>query len=128
MADTVAIRNTTRSAPPRLPFEEIKNKVLGTRYQLSLVFVGDARGRALNQKYRKKQTVPNVLAFPLSQSEGEIFISPNRARKEAAQFGMSVRAHIAFLYIHGLLHLKGLAHGSTMERKEQQLLRTFDIV
>src|SRR3990167_5378075 len=93
-------------------FEKIKNKVLGSDYELSLVFASDTLTRRLNRAYRGIDKPTNVLAFPLSKTSGEIFI--NRAR--AKPFSVN------YLFIHGLLHLKGMEHGDTMERAEKKLL------
>ncbi len=105
----------------------MKRKVLGARYELSLVFVGKTRATALNKAYRGKTYSPNVLSFPLTENTGEIVICPHVAVKEAAKFNLSVDGYIAFLFIHGLLHLKGYDHGDTMERMERKHLKTFNI-
>lgn len=123
----ISIRNTTRKALPRLPFERMKQAVLGNGYELSLVFSGPKRARALNRAHRKKSYVPNVLAFPLSERTGEIFITPTIAEKEAGAYGLPPRAYIGYLFIHGLLHLKGHAHGSTMDKRERLLCKRFGI-
>ncbi|MCH7529502.1 rRNA maturation RNase YbeY [Patescibacteria group bacterium] len=124
---TFAITQTTKGKLPRLPFEHIKNNILGKRYILSVVFVGDMRAKALNKKYRKKNSVPNVLSFPLEKHEGEIFINPNKARKDAHLFDMNTTNFIGYLFIHGLLHLKGLEHGSTMDTAENKACKKFAI-
>lgn len=129
MADsTLSITKTTKGKLPRLPFLNMKNAVLGRSYELSVVFVGDRRSRTLNETYRKKSYVPNVLSFPLSKSEGEIFINPHQARRDAHSFGMSHTTCLAFLLIHGMLHLKGLPHGSTMGKLEQNYLKRFRLL
>ena len=110
---------------PTLPYESIKNDILGRSYALSLVFVGATRARALNEAYRKKTYTPNVLSFPLADTSGEIYITPAIAKKEARKFGMTYRTYIGYLYIHGLLHLKGFAHGAQMERLEKKFLQKF---
>lgn len=125
--DTCTITKTVHSAIPKVPFCRIKDAVAGKRYALSLVFAGDKRTRALNQKYRHKQYIPNVLSFPLSKNEGELFINLNRARVEARAAGLSYSGYVAFLFIHGLLHLKGMRHSATMEKRERALLRQFQI-
>lgn len=118
------LSHTTRSYP-RLPYEKIKDEVLGKNYQLSLVFVGEERGKELNQLTRNKTYAPNVLSFPLSKNSGEIFISPTVAKREAKKFHHSHKEHVAFLFIHGLLHLKGFDHGKKMEALEQKFLQRF---
>ncbi|MFH1472829.1 MAG: rRNA maturation RNase YbeY [bacterium] len=112
-----SIFNNTRKPTPRVPFEKIKNVVLGKHYELSLVFAGDTLMRRLNRTYRSHDNTTNVLSFPISKKSGEIFINLSRS----APFG------VAHLLIHGLLHLKGIQHGATMERREKVLLRAFDL-
>lgn len=108
---TFSILNQTKKPLPRGPFLKLKEKVLGTSYELSLVFVGKRTSRALNRGYRGKDKATNVLSFPLSKTSGEIFID------------LSFTEHsVIFLFIHGLLHLKGMQHGATMEREEKKLL------
>ena len=127
MKRTVAITKTTHGKLPRLPFEHIKNAVLGTSYELSLVFAGDRRMQRLNRVYRKKTYIPNTLSFSLGKKSGEIFINPNRVHIEAHRYGLSEHGYIAFLFIHGLFHLEGLKHGATMEKREKMLLQQFNI-
>ena len=66
-----------------------------------------------------------MLSFPNSKNSGEIVICMQVARSEAKNFDMSVKSFVAFLVIHGILHLKGHAHGSTMEKAEKKFLRKF---
>lgn len=109
------------------PYHDIKDAVLGKRYNLSLVFVGPTRAQSLNQAYRNKDYTPNVLSFPLADDAGEIYICPDIAKKEAADYHLTVDGYTAFLFIHGLLHLKGYDHGATMERYEQKFMKRFNI-
>ncbi|MCA9354399.1 MAG: rRNA maturation RNase YbeY, partial [Candidatus Kaiserbacteria bacterium] len=125
--DTFSITSTVRSYPKRLPFREIKDMILGKKYELSLVFVGATRAKQLNESYRSKTYVPNVLSFPLSESAGEVYICPKVAAKEAKEFDLSVNGYMAFLFIHGCLHLKGYDHGDTMEKLERKYCKAFDI-
>ena len=111
-----------------LPYENIKNKIMGKRYSLSLAFVGDKRSTTLNKTYRGKNTPANILSFPLSKNEGEIIINPHQARRDAKHHTMVPGKFVGYLFIHGLLHLKGCIHGSTMNREEERLLKKFDIV
>lgn len=117
--------NKTRQATPRLPFDEIKKKTIGSQHQVSLVFIGDKLSKKLNYTYRQKNKPTNVLAFPYEKKSGEIFINLKQAKKEAPKFGYSINKHVAYLFIHGLLHLKGLDHSSRMEKIENLLMQTF---
>ena len=119
--------DSTVKAYPAFPYETIKNDILGKRYDLSLQFVGPTRAQKLNATYRQKTYTPNVLSFPLTEHTGEIFICPQVAVKEAAKYQLSVDGYVAYLFIHGCLHLKGLDHGDTMDKAEQKYLRKFDV-
>lgn len=127
MAQKVSILNKTKGTLPRVPFSRIKDAVLGSDYELSLVFVGDTESRKINILHRGKDYVPNVLSFELDETSGEIFINPSEARRQASGFGRTYRSMVVFLYIHGLYHLKGMLHGSTMEKSEARLRKKFGI-
>ncbi len=124
---TFAIISTIKSYP-NYPYQEIKDAILGKKYELSLAFIGSQRAQKLNENYRQKSYVPNVLSFPLAENCGEIFICPEIAYKEAWEFKLSKNGYIAFLFIHGLLHLKGHDHSPKMEDLEQKYLKRFAIV
>lgn len=121
---TFSVSKTVRSYPT-LPYEQIKNDILGKRYTLSLVFVGERRAAALNTEYRKKTYVPNVLSFPLDDMHGEIYITPRVAARECKKWDLTKTQYIAYLFIHGCLHLKGHLHGATMEKAEKQYLQRY---
>lgn len=112
---------------PSLPYEAMKNTILGTSYMLSLTFMGTVRARALNKKYRNGEYVPNVLSFPLTKNAGEIYITPLIAKTESKKFHLTPRGYIGFLFIHGLLHLKGYPHGDTMDRLEKKYCTIFKL-
>lgn len=122
-----SITNTTRSQTPKLPFEAIKQDVLGQKYDLTLNFVGGTRAQKLNTAYRQKTYTPNVLSFPLDPHVGEIYITPTIAKKEAKKFSLTPKGYIAYLFIHGCLHLKGLPHGNEMEKLEQKYLKKYNL-
>jgi probable rRNA maturation factor len=110
---------------PILPYAEMKDSVLGKSYTLALVFIGAKRARALNKTHRKATYIPNVLSFPLTDTVGEIYITPTIAKKEAHKFNLTPDGYIGFLFIHGLLHLKGYPHGDTMDKAEKKYLHRF---
>lgn len=118
---TVSINGTL----PSVPFLALKEKILGKKYELSIQFVPPAQAQALNIEHRQKDYVPNTLSFPLSENSGEIILCRSAMRKEFKQFDMTYDTYLIFILIHSMLHLKGYEHGSTMERKEQQLLALF---
>ncbi len=118
------VSNSARTFPA-LPYEAMKNDILGTRYELSLTFIGKVRAQHLNKTHRNATYVPNVLSFPLSDTVGEIYITPTVAEREAPKFNLSPQGYIGFLFIHGLLHLKGYPHGDTMEKAEKKYITRY---
>src|SRR5690348_208803 len=114
-----SITNKTKSTLPRVPFAKIKNLALGKDYSLSLVFVGNARSKFLNNTYRGKNKPTNILSFSIDKKQGEIFLAPAVIKNQTKQFERNYENLVAFLFIHGLMHLKGYEHGSTMERAEE---------
>lgn len=105
-----------------VPFTFLKNLVLSRDFELSLVFTDDIHSKRLNRIYRLKNKPANVLSFPLSRKSAEIFIDLVTAKREAPKFEMTFKKYVTYLFIHGLLHLKGMRHGATMERAEKKLL------
>jgi probable rRNA maturation factor len=127
MQENFTITNTTKSAPKGVPFRKIKEVVLGKKYELSLVFVGDTKSQKLNSAYRGKNKPTNCLSFSLDKNSGEIFLNLAKAKKEASVFGRKFDSFVAFLFIHSCLHLKGMEHGDKMERAEEKIRRVFKI-
>lgn len=124
---SLTITNTTKGKLPRLPFVKMANEVLGNEYECSLVIINSKKSQALNHTYRGKDMSTDILSFPLGKNEGEIFIDLITARKKSVQFERSYQNFIGFLFIHGLVHLKGYDHGDTMERQEKKFRKIFKI-
>jgi rRNA maturation RNase YbeY len=133
------IRKTVRSSVPSLPYEKMARGILGPRYHLSLVVCGDTLARRINKQYRKKTYAANVLSFPLSKTEGEIFLNVRKAAREALPAGRqgagqsrtqqrAIKNRMALLYVHGCFHLKGMKHGDAMERAEEKILKKFKLL
>lgn len=76
------------------------------------LIAGDADLRRLNRQFRKKDYATDVLSFPSGQPDqlGELAISVDRARAQAADLGHSVDEELRILMLHGVLHLTGLDH------------------
>ncbi|MCX6786584.1 MAG: rRNA maturation RNase YbeY [Candidatus Kaiserbacteria bacterium] len=121
----VAIRNLTRaSVGSRAVFSAIANEVLPD-WDISLVFISQAKARELNKQLRNKDYTPQVLSYIVGKKSGEIFICPTAAVRQASSYRLSTTDYILLLFIHGALHIKGWAHGATMERCERKLLATY---
>jgi probable rRNA maturation factor len=120
MEERISIINQTKGKLPRLPFMLIKNDILGKKYNLSIAFIGKTQSKKLNHLYRKINKPTNVLSFPLTKDSGEILLCPALIKTETKKFGRNFHELLGFLVIHGCLHLKGMKHSSTMERREEK--------
>lgn len=120
----VSVLSTLRKDSPvlksfkKLPFEKIKDEILGKKYECSIVLVGPDRIHKLNRDYRQKNKATDVLSFSISETEGEIFICLKVAALKAKKIEDTLENYLIFLVIHAMLHLKGLKHGDKMERYE----------
>ncbi|CAN5561928.1 rRNA maturation RNase YbeY [soil metagenome] len=84
----------------------------------SVAFVADSRMKQLNELFRSKDSTTDVLSFPHEPDEfdpdknnlGDIVISAEQAKKQAAENGLTLDGEIKQLILHGLLHLCGYDH------------------
>ena len=91
---------------------------------ITIRIVGRAEGRRLNREFRKKDYATNVLSFPYGPS-GDLVLCHPVVVREAREQDKTVHAHYAHLVVHGMLHLRGYAHGGRMEAREISVLRRF---
>jgi probable rRNA maturation factor len=100
--------------------------------ELSILFVGDARIRALNRQYLQRDKPTNVLAFPMREGEasgfqpnllGDLVISVETAKRQSSQFGLNEMSMVTLLMIHGILHLIGYDHERSKKEARQMALK-----
>ncbi len=125
MTGDFSITNRTNGKLPRLPFEQVKDAILGPKYSLSVALVTPKESHKLNLTYRQKDKPTNVLSFPFEKNSGELVLDLKTSRADAVNFDMTPDNFLLFLVIHGMLHLKGYDHGSTMEKAEKKFLKKF---
>ncbi|MFA5987468.1 MAG: rRNA maturation RNase YbeY [Candidatus Paceibacterota bacterium] len=109
----------------RVPYKKLKDAILGKDYTLSVVFVRPEDSQKINNTYRGKNKPTNILSFPLSKNEGEIILNKEQIEREIVTKKVKAKEYLSYLFIHGLLHLKGYAHGSKMEKEEDKFIRKF---
>jgi probable rRNA maturation factor len=123
---TVTLRRTPSQEGVRsISYQAIAEAILGKKFELSVVLCGDALARKMNITYRKKTYAPNVLSFPLSNNEGELFLNFRKATREAHSYSIPLRERLMYLYVHGCFHLKGLDHSDEMEKEEARIMKRF---
>lgn len=103
--------------------------------QLTIRIVDEEEGAALNEAYRHKKGLTNVLSFPVGEDDflpvpllGDIVICAPVVEREACEQGKRPEAHWAHMVIHGVLHLLGYDHveadeARVMEALEAEMLR-----
>ena len=126
-AARISLINETSATLPRVAFRAMAQAALGKNYQLTVIFTTPARMKKLNTIYRDKEHATDILSFPFSKNEGEIYMCLSEARKEAPKFERTYANFVPFLFIHGCTHFKGHDHGRIMEGIETKLRRTFAI-
>jgi probable rRNA maturation factor len=110
------------------------------RGEVSVAVVNDATIKKLNNIYRHKNSVTDVLSFAERDAPaiyrkpgpylGEIIISYPQAVRQARANKHSVQKEVAFLIVHGCLHLIGHDHARPdsarrMRAAEQKILNKF---
>jgi probable rRNA maturation factor len=93
--------------------------------EISITFVNNREIRKFNKKYRKIDKPTDVLSFPFDNSFnlpvkvlGDVIISTEKAELQAEEYGHSLNREIAFLMVHGILHLLGYDHETPEQEKE----------
>lgn len=127
--------------------------------EVNLTFTDDDGIREINREFRELDIPTDVLSFPMVDYEapadfaileteeaavmyfnpetgelllGDILISVERAREQAAEYGHSLKREICFLTAHSMLHLLGYDHMEdserlVMEKKQEQILSSLGI-
>ena len=103
-------------------------------FQLSIAFVDERAMARLNRQHLGHRGPTDIISFELPAApgtprSGDVYISPDVARRNAAAHGAGVREEIARLVIHGALHVLGWEHPedegrdrSPMWRRQERLL------
>lgn len=103
-----------------------------TADEVTVVLTHDDEVTQLNHQYRGRKRSTDVLSFPGGEDadglvrQGDIVISVDKARRQAAQRHHSLDTELRYLLIHGFLHLMGYDHetdNGEMSREERRLRR-----
>ena len=120
--------------------------------EVNIIFVSSKEIRKINREHRNKDTVTDVISFPLIASPetgiivkkinkednafdidpstknlelGDIYICLKRAKQQAKEYGHSNAREVAYLSLHGLLHLLGYDHMEEEDRLEMEAEQRF---
>jgi probable rRNA maturation factor len=83
---------------------------------VNIVLTDDGTLSDLNERFKGHEGPTDVLAFDFEEDDflGEVYVSLDRAREQAQDYGITEEEEVGRLVIHGLLHLLGYSH-SQME-------------
>lgn len=95
----------------------------------NVIIVNNDYIHALNRDYRNIDKETDVISFALEDEKeenftekrmlGDIYISIDKARSQAKEYGHSLDREICFLAVHGFLHLLGYDH---MKKEEEKIM------
>lgn len=113
--------------------------------EVSVVLTNNAFIHELNRTYRNIDAPTDILSFALDESDdeenfsedvphalGDLILSVERAKEQAVEYEHSLRREVAFLLVHGFLHLLGYDHIEEvdrlkMEEKQAELMNELKI-
>ena len=105
---------------------------------ISISFVDNKYIHKINKKYRDVDRETDVISFAFLDDDenrdhtlhskgivplGDIYISVDKAKEQAENYGHSLERELSFLYVHGLLHLLGYDHQNEEQEKEMFALQ-----
>ncbi|MDR9432242.1 MAG: rRNA maturation RNase YbeY [Spiribacter sp.] len=132
MLEVTVQHASTGWAPEAAQFETwVAAALLGRRdaAELAIRVVDASESQALNRDYRDKDTATNVLSFPAELPEevdlallGDLVICAPIVAREAAEQGKTQEAHWAHLTVHGVLHLLGYDHMTSVEAEHMEMI------
>lgn len=97
--------------------------------ELTYIFCSDNYLLQINQQYLDHDTYTDIVTFDNSDIAqtiiGDIFISIDRIRENAAKFGVTEADELHRVIIHGALHLLGYKDKSAADKKKMTLKEDF---
>lgn len=108
----------------------------------NIIIINNDKIQEINKTYRNKDAVTDVISFAFEESDnikydnmrflGEIYISYERCKEQAMEYGHSIERELCYLSIHGLLHLLGYDHIKENDKKvmrtlEEEILNEYNI-
>lgn len=95
----------------------------------NVIIVDNEEIHKINKDYRGIDRPTDVISFALEDDDtfiamekrilGDIYISIDKAREQATEYGHSLLRELCFLTVHGILHLLGYDH---MEQQEEKIM------
>ena len=106
-------------------YEKVLNQVFSRIEEekaINIIMINNKQMHEMNLQYRSIDKPTDVLSFPYEEAFmdvlGDIFINLDYMKQQAFEYGHSEAREIAFLAVHGYLHVKGYDHHTIEEEKE----------
>ncbi len=116
-----------------------------TNVEVSISIVDNVTIKDLNNQYRNKNYVTDVLSFPLLDNFsctfnneeviplGDIVFSLDKAKEQANEYGHTLKREVGFLVAHSMLHLLGYDHmvpeeEKIMFQKQEEILNKINLL
>lgn len=105
------------------------DKLKITNSLFNVVFISNAEIKEINKQYRNIDSETDVISFAFNDNGmfpgpvnilGDIYISIDRMKSQALEYGHSEKRELSFLAVHGLLHLLGYDH-TKGEKEEKEM-------
>ncbi len=108
----------------------------------NVIIINNEKIREINREYRNIDRETDVISFALEDEKsfnrtdirilGDIYISIDKARSQALEYGHSFKRELYFLAVHGFLHLLGYDHmkkedEDVMFKKQEEVLSRYGI-
>lgn len=110
---------------------------------VNIILVDNKKIHEINKNYRKIDRETDVISFALEDENsminassyrilGDIYISIDKAKAQATEYGHSFKRELCFLAVHGIYHLLGYDHKTedeekVMFQKQEEVLNEFGI-
>lgn len=117
---------------PLLEYARKTENLENTELEFSVIIVDNKKIHEINKTYRNVDRPTDVISFAFEDNEGitpnnmrilgEIYLSVEKAKEQAKEFGHSEKREVCYLSIHGLLHLLGYNHEEDEEKKVMRSL------
>lgn len=114
---------------PLLEYARKVENLEDTELEFSIIIVDNKKIHEINKKYRNIDRPTDVISFALEDYEdikfdnyrplGDIYISIDKVKEQAKVYGHSELRELAFLTVHGFLHLLGYDH---MEKEDEKIM------
>jgi probable rRNA maturation factor len=96
------------------------------KFWLTYVFVDDATLLVMNQTHLQHDTLTDIITFDLSENAeeiiGEIYISVDRVKENAAKFKVSYSNELHRVIFHGALHLCGYKDKNKKDKEQMRAM------